>query len=48
MRRSGRARVFEPADRLVSARLQQMDYADVMIEYDNGGIARADANSLLF
>jgi hypothetical protein len=45
--RTGIARFFEPADRLLGARLQQMDRPDQLIPVSDPGVAGATAQGLL-
>ena len=45
--RRGAARFFEPDDRLVGKRLQQMHSPDEVVPPTDSGIARAEANGLL-
>jgi class 3 adenylate cyclase len=45
--KTGAARLLEPIDRLVGARLQQVDDPEPEREIANGGIARTDADYLL-
>ena len=47
MCRSSVARLFEPDDRLVRVRLQQMHHPDLLIENADEGIAGAEPDGLL-